>query len=261
MSGIVPNQHFLDLMGNPNSAVVGALVALYEIGCMFGALSTGRLGDMLGRKNTIRVGCTILIIGAILQTATQNLAMTIVARIITGIGNGMNTATVPVYQSEISPPVGRGAHVCFECALIVVGVGIAYWLEFGLHFVAGEFAWRFPLAFQNVFGLVLIAGTFILPESPRWLVAHGKDEEAIDVLSRLWTEGDVNHPRCIAEYEEIKEGVELEKREMISSYKDLFSKGKFNNRKRVLLGMLSQIIQQLGGINVIVYTLFLIIRV
>ncbi|KAI9473461.1 MAG: general substrate transporter [Benjaminiella poitrasii] len=255
MSGIVSNEHFLELMGQPSSAVVGAMVAIYEIGCMFGALATGKISDMIGRRNTIRLGSLVLIVGAIIQTATQNLAMTIVSRIITGFGNGMNTATVPVYQSEISPPKSRGAHVCFECALIVVGIGIAYWLEFGLYFVGGEFSWRFPLAFQNVFAIILIAGTFVLPETPRWLVSHGRDEEAKDILARLWTEGDMNHPRCISEYQEIKDGIEIERREGVSSYRDLFKKGKFNNRKRVLIAMLSQIIQQLGGINVTTYYL------
>lgn len=250
MSGILPNSHFQTLMGNPSSAVIGATVALYEIGCMFGALVTGRLSDKIGRKNTIRLGCMILVIGAVIQTATVSLAMTIVSRIVTGVGNGMNTATVPVYQSEISPPKNRGAHICFECALIVVGIGIAYWLEYGLFFVGGEFAWRFPLAFQNVFALILIGGTFLLPETPRWLISHDRDDEAKEVLARLWSEGDIDHPRCKSEYEEIKEGIALERRENISSYKDLFSNGRFNNRKRVLLGMFSQIIQQLGGINV-----------
>ncbi|RCI03119.1 hypothetical protein CU098_008597 [Rhizopus stolonifer] len=235
MSSIVPNEHFLELMGNPNSATVGAMVALYEIGCMFGALLTGRISDMIGRRNTIRLGSTILVIGAVIQAATQNL--------------------VPVYQSEVSPPKTRGAHVCFECALIVAGVGIAYWLEYGLHFVGGEFAWRFPLAFQNLFALILIAGTFFLPETPRWLVAHGRDEKAKEVLARLWSEGDVSHPRCVSEYQEIKDGIEAERREGVSSYRALFSKGKFNNRKRVLIAMLSQIIQQLGGINVTTYYL------
>ncbi|KAI8381271.1 general substrate transporter [Radiomyces spectabilis] len=259
MSGIVDNEHWKDLMGFSNesstSALVGAVVALYEIGCMFGALVTGKLGDMLGRRNTIRLGSVILIIGAVLQTATVNMGMTIASRIITGFGNGMNTATVPVYQSEVSPPKSRGAHVCFECFLLVVGIGIAYWLEYGLYFVGGEFAWRFPLAFQNLFALILIAGTFVLPETPRWLVAHDRDEEAKEVLARLWTDGDKDHPRCIAEYEEIRDGIDLERREGISSYKELFSKGKFNNRYRVCLGMLSQIIQQLCGINVTTYYL------
>ncbi|GAA5798683.1 hypothetical protein HPULCUR_004088 [Helicostylum pulchrum] len=255
MSGILPNKHFLDLMQHPSSAMIGFTVAIYELGCMAGALMTGKLSDKVGRKNTIRIGCVILIIGAVIQTATQNLVMTIISRVITGVGNGMNTATIPVYQSEISPPKSRGAHVCFECALLVVGVGIAYWLEYGLYFVGGEIAWRFPLAFQNFFALVLIAGTFVLPETPRWLVSHDRDDEAKEVLARLWTDGDVTHPRCLSEYEEIREGVDFERRENISSYKDLFTKGKFNNRKRVLLGMLSQMIQQLGGINVTTYYL------
>ncbi|KAF7729905.1 hypothetical protein EC973_003639 [Apophysomyces ossiformis] len=260
MSGIVANESFLRLMGGPdngkpNSPMEGAIVSLYEIGCMCGALMTGRLGDALGRRRTIRLGCTILIIGAVLQTATVHIGMTIIARIITGFGNGINTATVPVYQSEVSPPKSRGAHVCFECSLLVVGIGIAYWLEFGLYFVQGEFAWRFPLAFQNIFAIILIIGTFILPETPRWLVAHNRHEEAKEVLARLWTDGDVNHPRCVAEYEEIRDGIELERREGISSYKELFSKGKFNNRYRVCLGMLSQMIQQLCGINVTTYYL------
>lgn len=250
MSGILPNEHFLELMGHPSSVMVGFTVAIYELGCMVGALITGRLSDMAGRKNTIRIGCTILIIGAVLQTATQNLAMTIVARVIAGVGNGMNTATIPIYQSEISPPKSRGAHICFECAILVVGIGIAYWLEYGLHFVGGEFAWRFSLAFQLIFALILVLGTFILPETPRWLVAHDRDDEAKNILARLWTDGDTSHPRCVSEYQEIKEAVDFERRENISSYKDLFANGKYNNRKRVLLGMLSQIIQQLGGINV-----------
>ncbi|KAG1222459.1 hypothetical protein G6F68_020634 [Rhizopus microsporus] len=87
MSGVVANDLFKETMGNPNSALLGAIVALYEIGCMFGALSTGRVGDWLGRRKTIRLGCLILCIGAILQTAAVDAPMMIVARIITGVGN------------------------------------------------------------------------------------------------------------------------------------------------------------------------------
>ncbi|KAI8084782.1 general substrate transporter [Halteromyces radiatus] len=255
MSGIITNEEWYKLMGRPNDATIGAVVALYEIGCMFGALSCGKIGDWLGRKMTIRVGSVILIIGAVIQTATQDLAMSIVSRIITGVGNGMITATVPVYQSEIAPPHSRGANVCYECTLLVVGMSIAYWLEFGLYYVGGEFAWRFPLAFQIVFALILLAGTAILPETPRWLVSKDRNEEAKVVLARLWTNEDTTHPRCVSEFEEIRDGIELERRLGISSYKELFSKGRFNNRYRVLIGMLSQIIQQLSGINATTYYL------
>ncbi|KAG1149270.1 hypothetical protein G6F37_006344 [Rhizopus arrhizus] len=255
MSGVVANDLFKQTMGNPNSGLLGAIVALYEIGCMFGALSTGRIGDWLGRRKTVRLGCFILCIGAILQTAAVNAGMMIVARIVTGIGNGMNTATIPVYQAELSPPKSRGSHVAFEASLLAVGVAIAYWLEYGFYFVQGEVAWRFPLAFQMVFAIILGVASFILPESPRWLQAHGYEEECKTVLARLWSDCDTTHPRCIAEWEEIRDGIELERREGISSYVELFKKGKMNNRYRVLLGMGGQLIQQFGGINVISYYL------
>ncbi|KAL0074630.1 general substrate transporter [Phycomyces blakesleeanus] len=255
MSGVVSNQRFKDTMGNPDSALMGAIVALYEIGCMAGALSTGRIGDWLGRRKTIRLGCVILIVGAVLQTAAVNSAMMIVARIVTGVGNGMNTATIPVYQAELSPPKSRGTHVAFEASLLAVGVAIAYWIEYGLFFVDGEVAWRFPLAFQMFFAIILCVASFVLPESPRWLQSHGYEEECKVVLARLWTDEDVSHPRCIAEWEEIRDGIELERREGVSSYKELFKKGRLNNRYRVLLGMGGQLIQQFGGINVISYYL------
>ncbi|ORX53081.1 general substrate transporter [Hesseltinella vesiculosa] len=255
MSGIITNENWLELMGQPSPAVIGAVVALYEIGCMFGALSVGAVSDWIGRKNTIRIGSIILIIGAVLQTAQVDLAMAIVSRIITGVGNGMITATVPVYQSEIAPPTSRGASVCYECTLLVVGMSIAYWLEFGLYWAGGVVAWRFPLAFQIVFALTLLAGTTVLPETPRWLVSKDRDEEAKMVLARLWTNEDTTHPRCVDEYEEIKQGINMERRLGISSYQELFSKGKYNNRYRVCLGMLSQAIQQLSGINATTYYL------
>lgn len=181
--------------------------------------------------------------------------MMIFARIFTGVGNGMNTATIPVYQAELSPPKNRGAHVSFEASLLALGVGIAYWLEFGLYFAKGEVAWRFPLAFQMFFGMILFAGTFFLPESPRWLQSHDKEDECKEVLARLWTDEDTTHPRCIAEWEEIRDGIELERREGIKSYRELFKRGRLNNRYRVLLGMGGQLMQQFGGINVISYYL------
>ncbi|KAI8991751.1 general substrate transporter [Mycotypha africana] len=255
MSGVVANELFKKTMNDPDPVLMGAIVALYEIGCMFGALSTGRVGDWLGRRKTIRVGCLILCIGAILQTAAINSPMMIIARIVTGVGNGMNTATIPVYQAELSPPKSRGAHVAFEASLLTVGVAIAYWLEYGLYFVSGDFAWRFPLAFQMVFAIILGVASFILPESPRWLQAHGHEEACKDVLARLWSDCDTTHPRCIAEWQEIRDGIELERREGVSSYAELFKKGKMNNRYRVLLAMGGQLIQQFGGINVISYYL------
>lgn len=86
----------------------GATIGIYEIGCFAGAISCLWLGDLLGRKVIIWLGSIIMAIGAVLQTSSYSLAQLWVARVVTGIGNGMHTATIPMWQSECSPPHKRG---------------------------------------------------------------------------------------------------------------------------------------------------------
>jgi MFS family permease len=110
-----------------------------------------------------------MLVSATIQTASFGLAQLIVGRIVTGVGNGMNTSTIPVWQSEMAPPKIRGFLVLFEGALITAGIMLAYWLNYGFWFVTqyGSFQWRFPIAFQTVFGVILILLVWLCPESPR----------------------------------------------------------------------------------------------
>lgn len=99
----------------------GVAVGLYEIGCFIGAISCLWLGDGLGRRPVIWIGTIIMIIGATIQCTSFSLAQLIVGRIVTGVGNGMHTATIPVWQSECSPPHKRGMLIMVEGALITGG--------------------------------------------------------------------------------------------------------------------------------------------
>lgn len=107
----------------------GVAIGLYEIGCLAGALSCLWLGDLLGRRPIIWIGTVIMIVGAILQCTSFSLAQLIVARIVTGVGNGMHTATIPMWQSECSPPHKRGMLVMVEGLLITGGICMAYWID------------------------------------------------------------------------------------------------------------------------------------
>lgn len=97
-----------------------------------------------------------MIIGAILQTAAVDYAMMLVARVITGLGNGLLTSTVPAYQSECAKPHRRGQLVLFEGSLITFGIMISYWVNVGFFFATGSISWRFPIAIQILFALVMI---------------------------------------------------------------------------------------------------------
>lgn len=109
----------MGLQNNPG--LVGTVTALYDIGCFFGAIAAFSLGEILGRKRTILLGTTIMVVGAILQISAYSVAQMIVGRIIAGIGNGLNTSTAPVWQSETSKASWRGKLVVIEMILNIAG--------------------------------------------------------------------------------------------------------------------------------------------
>ena len=168
------------------SNVQGITVGGYTLGCFFGACFTIFVGNMLGRKRTIFIGSAIMVVGAILQCTSFSLGQLIPARLITGFGNGMNTSTVPTWQSETSKSHRRGQMVMIEGTMIVFGVMLSYWIDLGLSFAEpSSVAWRFPIAFQIVLALIILAAIPGLPESPRWLMFKGREEEALEVLCAL----------------------------------------------------------------------------
>jgi MFS family permease len=104
MSGIISAPAFADMFPETrnNKTMQGFVTAIYEIGCLAGAMFILWAGDLLGRRKGMILGGTIMIIGAIIQvTCVQNgnqLAQFITGRVITGVGNGINTSTIPTYQ-------------------------------------------------------------------------------------------------------------------------------------------------------------------
>jgi MFS family permease len=98
------------------------VVAIYEIGCLFGSLFTFFMGEVFGRRRTIMLGCTVLCVGAALQTSSYGIPQLIVGRIVTGLGNGINTSTVPVWHSETTAAHNRGRALAIELAINIFGV-------------------------------------------------------------------------------------------------------------------------------------------
>lgn len=238
-----------------NPTLQSFLVAIYEIGCLIGALSNLWLGDRLGRRKTIVFGGIIMIIGAILQAASYSYAMMIVARIITGVGNGLNTSTVPSYHAECSPASSRGSFIMIEGSLITFGIMISYWIDFAFYWLAGSSAqWRVPISLQIVLALVMVGGIFFLPESPRWLAKHGRNAEALAVISALedkpYTAESVQHT-----YHGIREAIVAESSIGTgkSAIRAIFTGGRSQNFRRAFLGVVNQCFQQITGINLITY--------
>ncbi|OBT81182.1 hypothetical protein VE02_10147 [Pseudogymnoascus sp. 03VT05] len=239
-----------DATSNHVSLIQGISVASYNLGCLLGAVCTIWLGDFFGRRKMIFLGSAIMIVGATLQCSSFNLRQLIVGRIITGIGNGMNTSTVPTWQSETSKSHKRGKLVMIEGAMITGGICLSYWLDFAFSFLEpSTISWRFPIGFQIIFAIVIVALILELPESPRWLILKGKEEEAVAVLSALRDLPPAD-PYVHAEFVAIKDTVLLTNQ---FGFKDLFTMGKDRHFHRVVLAYVNQMFQQISGINLITY--------
>ncbi|KAG0652588.1 Sugar transporter STL1 [Hyphodiscus hymeniophilus] len=144
----------------------------------------------------------------------------------------------------------RGKMVMIEGAMITGGICLSYWIDFGFSFLEpSSVSWRFPIAFQIVFALILLAFIMELPESPRWLILKGKEDEALSVISALNDLPPDDHLVQV-EFAEIKDTVI----EMAGvRWRDLFTMGPERNFHRVALGYVNQVFQQISGINLITY--------
>jgi len=239
----------------PHAATLQSfLVASYLVGCFFGALVNIWLGDKIGRKKSLIYAGIGVIIGTGLQAGAVDYAMMIVARIFTGVFNGLLTSTIPTYQSECAKPHRRGQLLLFSGSLITFGIMCAYWINLGFYFVQGQAAWRVPIALQCVFtfAMLILFWTFRLPESPRWLAAQGRHAECIAVLAAL--DGlAVDDPAITKIWHGIVDAVNQSAGEF--SLGELITHGKSQHFRRTLLGIGAQCFQQITGINLITYYL------
>ncbi|KAG1852342.1 general substrate transporter [Suillus tomentosus] len=238
---------------HPNHATLQSfIIAIYEVGCLFGALSNLWVGDKLGRRKTIVVGGSIMIVGAILQTTAFSFAQLIFARIFTGYGNGLITSTVPTYHAELSPSAKRGRMIMMEGTLIVVGVTIAYLVDLALFFVNWSSAqWRVPIALQLVFEIIMVTCIGFLPESPRWLVKRGRNAEAMAVISAM-EDKPLSDPEVQRTYYGIREAVAVEASSQ-GSLRELTTGGPSQNFRRTVIAVVYMMMQQLTGINLVTF--------
>lgn len=246
----------IDTTGGKNSTKQGLAIGLYEIGCLAGALSTMDLGNRLGRLKIIFAGCIIMIIGGALQAGATTTDFLIVARVISGIGNGLLTSTVPLYGAECSRASHRGRVLCIQGALITFGICISYWIDFAFFFTDkfGEVSFRFPIAFQLVFPLAIVPFIFKFPESPRWLMGKSRREEAAIVFSSLY-DLPANDPFIVDLIQDIQNSLDAEHKAGGDKFslKNLLKQGEKKNFQRTMLASCSQVMQQICGINLITY--------
>ncbi|KAF2687507.1 general substrate transporter [Lentithecium fluviatile CBS 122367] len=265
MSGVLGTNAYKNYFNHPAGTRQGAITASMPAGSLVGALSSSFIADKLSRRTAIQIGSIIWIIGAIFQAASNGVGLLCFGRVVGGIAIGICSAIVPVYQSEIAPKEIRGRVVSLQQWAITWGILIQYFIQYGSSFVdggpkapnQGAAAFRIPWGVQAVPGVILFAGLFFFPRSPRWLASKDRWEEAILVLAHLHGGGDTNHPKVLAEYKEIEDALRFEREEAETSFAALV---KPRILRRVILGMSIQMWSQLCGMNIMMYYIVYIMK-
>lgn len=217
------------------SAVVSAIL----VGTIVGAGGTGPLADRYGRRTMTLVAAAVFIIGAISSGLAPNVWFLIGSRVVLGVAVGSSTVLVPSYIAEIAPPDIRGTLSALFQLAITIGIVVAYLVNYAL---AEAEAWRWMLGLGAVPALILGAGMFFLPDSPRWLVSKDRRDEARAVLQRARnSEQEVNDE--MDDIEEAERQEEAGPGELLKPWV----------RPMLVVGIGIAMFQQLVGINTIIY--------
>ncbi|CAH7684484.1 high-affinity glucose transporter RGT2 [Phakopsora pachyrhizi] len=235
------------------STASDALVtSILSVGTFTGALLAYPFGDFLGRRWGVIASCAIFSIGVALQTASTTVPVFSVGRVFAGLGVGLISCLVPMYQSECAPKWIRGAIVsCYQWA-ITIGLLVAAIVVQLTKDIDNPNSYRIPIGIQFVWAFILSMGLYFLPESPKYLILKGREQEAKVSLGRLLSLPP--HSDFVQkEFEEVNESLQTERIHASSSYMDCFRSGPGKYRLRTLTGMSIQALQQLSGINFIFY--------
>jgi len=218
----------------------GLAVGIVLIGCMIGAALAGTLSDRTGRRRFMLVSAVLFFISAAGCALPQNLIQFLAFRLIGGLAIGAASIVCPLYISEIAPPRIRGALVSVNQLAIVSGILVAYFVNWIL-VDAGSANWRWMFATGTAPAVLFFLLVLRIPESPRWLLKQGREEEALAVLTQA-----ADAATASVEIRSIRDALAQKG----GSIRELFRPGL---RKALFIGVFLAVFQQITGINAVIY--------
>jgi SP family sugar:H+ symporter-like MFS transporter len=236
------------------AGLLGFVVASTLLGSVLGAAMTGWLADSRGRVRTMQIAGVVFAVSAVGMALPFSVWDLMAWRVLSGVAIGIASVIAPTYIAEIAPAKYRGRLGSMQQLAIVLGIASSQLVNFGIAVAAGNSAsnmigpvqaWQWMLAAELVPALVYLVVTFLLPESPRFLVRVGRLDEAREVLEHAEGGGQLHLDRRIGE---IQEALGSEKPARLADLR-----GRFGLLPIVWIGMAISAFQQLVGINVIFY--------
>ncbi|KAK3362404.1 general substrate transporter [Lasiosphaeria hispida] len=211
MTSILAMPHFQNVFATGETGTqVSIIFSLYTVGSMVGAPFAAVISDRYGRKKGMFSGGFVIILGMIIISTSMTVPQFVVGRFILGFGIAIMTVAAPAYSIEIAPPHWRGRCTGFYNCGWFGGAIPAAIITFGCNYIDSNWSWRIPLILQAATCVIVMGSVFFLPESPRFLMANGRDEEAVAFLVKYHGNGDPTSRLVILEAEEMREGIRLD---------------------------------------------------
>jgi len=250
ISGVVK---FIEPEFNLTKLELGWSVSSLTLTATLAMMIAGPLSDRFGRKRILVVASILYAVSAIGSALAPTFLLLVIARMIGGLGVGASLIIAPMYIAEIAPPSMRGQMVSFNQLNIVLGISVAFFTNYLiLQFADSEAAWALSLGFDGnewrwMLGLetlpaaLYFVGLFFVPRSPRWLLMHGRKEEALPIMQMA-----VGNVAAMQELSEIQKSMAKEVNKEKGTIKDLFAPAM---RLVITIGIVVAVLQQITGIN------------
>lgn len=221
-----------------NSFTEGLVVSSMLVGAIFGSGASGPMSDRLGRRRVVFIIAIIYIVGTLILALAPSMPILVLGRLIIGLAVGGSTAIVPVYLSEMAPTEQRGSLSSLNQLMITIGILSSYLINYAFTPIEG---WRWMLGLAIVPSVILLIGVAFMPESPRWLLEHRSEKAARDVMKLTFKDSEID--KEIADMKEINSISE-------STWNVLKSPWL---RPTLIIGSIFALLQQIIGINAIIY--------
>ncbi len=250
ISGVVK---FIESQFDLTKIQLGWSVGSLTLSATLAMMVAGPLSDRYGRKPVLVVAAILFAISAIASAMAPNFLFLVIARMLGGVGVGFALILAPMYIAEIAPPEMRGRMVSFNQLNIVIGISVAFFsnyliLKLGQSDAAwaqalkfDEYNWRWMLGLETLPAILYFIGLFLVPESPRWQLMKGKEEEAMDTFLKV-----VSPEEAEEQILAVKESLKADQQKEKVGYGELFNP---SLRLVLMIGIVVAILQQITGIN------------
>lgn len=237
---------FLKTRFELDAVMTGWAASSALIGCIVGAAVAGVLSDRLGRKRVLLIAAILFLVSALWSAVPRSLDEFVIARILGGIGVGMASMLSPLYIAEVSPARIRGRLVSVNQFAIIFGMLVVYLVNAHVAGLGDEawnvaYGWRWMFGSEALPAVLFFILLFLVPESPRWLTKQGRENEAETILARI---GGSEHGR--RELADIRAAISEEGGSIVQLLRP-------GLRVPLMIGITLAILQQVTGINVVLY--------